>query len=63
LKKRIQDLEALLKTDARGEQNKILVYCYEIILASQSGHVLENHDTVLENLYPSVCSIIIYGTD
>jgi costal 2 protein len=36
LKKRIQDLEALLKTDARGEQHKSLVYCYEILL-SQSG--------------------------
>jgi costal 2 protein len=28
LKKRIQDLEALLKTDARGEQHKSFVYCY-----------------------------------
>jgi hypothetical protein len=53
LKKRIQDLEALLNTDARGEQHKSLVYCYEILLASHSGYVLENHDTVLENSYLS----------
>jgi costal 2 protein len=47
LRKRIQDLEALLKTGARGEELESLVYCYEIILTSQSGYVLENHDTVL----------------
>lgn len=55
LKKRIQDLEALMKTDARGEQHKNLISYFEILRASQSGYVLENHDTVLENSYLSAC--------
>lgn len=41
LKKRIQELEALFKTDARGKQHKFLVYCYEILLGMrQACHFL-----------------------